>query len=410
MATGNPLFAASAVQDAQAMRRAGPEQLSLALMDARTRTLSWLSVFEGIQWQGPFQRLDPPLWLVGHAAWYQEFWVARHLRRGGGPEQAAQADARLASVDPQADALFRPDAHTRAERWQRLDMPEGDVLRAYLQATLDTTLELLDKAEPDDDGLQVFRQVLHHEDVTGELLAVLAQMLELPEARHAQARALGLYADWASAVRRPAIGVPGGRVQVGTPPGGWVPEAERWAHECTLDAFEIDAQPVSWAEFVEFVDDGGYDERRWWSDDGWDWVDAAARRAPRSVVQLAGGVLVQRQGRLQRVPAGQPVLHVCAHEAEAWCRWAGRRLPSDAEWSAAAQAASARGFAWGQVQEWVAGSARPYPGGPVPDGAGLHVLRGATVQASPRLRHPAARRYAQAESDELFCGFRSCAV
>jgi formylglycine-generating enzyme required for sulfatase activity len=179
---------------------------------------------------------------------------------------------------------------------------------------------------------------------------------------------------------------------------------------------------VCWAQFAEFVDDGGYDDRRWWSPAGWDQVEAGARRAPRYVEQVSGGVLARRQGRLQRLPGAQSVLHATAWEAEAWCRWAGRRLPTEAEWELAASTASARGFAWGDGLEWVAGSARHYPGAgagpaaldalPVPaDGApAWRVLRGASAWASPRLHHPRARRYAGPAHDELFVGFRSCAL
>jgi formylglycine-generating enzyme required for sulfatase activity len=121
---------------------------------------------------------------------------------------------------------------------------------------------------------------------------------------------------------------------------------------------------------------------------------------------------------LQRVPGAQAVLHVSAHEAEAWCRWAGRRLPSEAEWELAAVSAGARGFAWGEVAEWVAGRARPYPDAPAldchagnaADRASLRVLRGASAWGSPRLRHPGARRFVAASRDEGFVGFRSCAA
>jgi formylglycine-generating enzyme required for sulfatase activity len=121
-------------------------------------------------------------------------------------------------------------------------------------------------------------------------------------------------------------------------------------------------------------------------------------------------VLAWRQGRFQRLPAGQPVVHVSAHEADAWCHWAGRRLPSDAEWSLAARQAAGRGWAWGEVHEWVAGTARAYPGGPVPPAGALRVTRGSSAQASARLRHPGARRYAPADADWSFCGFRSCTI
>jgi iron(II)-dependent oxidoreductase len=218
------------------------------------------------------------------------------------------------------------------------------------------------------------------------------------------------------------VWLPGQMVQLGSARGGAVPDAEKWIHTVRVPEFEIDAQPVSWAKFAEFVDDGGYDDRRWWTDAGWAMLEASVRRAPRYVEQMAGGVLARRQGRLQRLPLAQAVLHISAFEASAWCHWAGRRLPSEAEWTLAAVAASARGFVWGEVLEWMADPAAPYPGaqdGPAAldalpaagsDGAGWRVLRGASAWGSPRLRHVQARRYAAPGRDEWFVGFRSCAL
>lgn len=401
------------VQDGPAMRRAGPELLSLALMDARSRTLGWLSAFEGLAFREAFTDFDPPLWWVGHAAWFQEYWIARHVQRGRG-DAADPSGLRLPSVEPGADAWFDPQAASRAERWRRA-MPDADALRRYLALTLDGTLELLDKLGPgqgDDQALHVFRLALHHEDRIGETLAVLAQALDLAPEHLQGAQAAGWLSELPSRARRDAIGLPGQRMQLGSPAGGFAPEAERWAHEVQVSEFEIDAQPVSWAEFAEFIDDGGYDDRQWWSRDGWDWLEATTRRAPRYVEQVAGGVLARRQGRMQRVPGAQPVLHVSAHEAEAWCSWAGRRLPTEPEWELAAATAVRRGFVWGELLEWTAGSARAWPGAPVTlrIEPGQRVLRGAALQASPRLRHPCARRFVPATADELFCGFRSCAV
>jgi formylglycine-generating enzyme required for sulfatase activity len=111
------------------------------------------------------------------------------------------------------------------------------------------------------------------------------------------------------------------------------------------------------------------------------------------------------------------VVHLTRHEAEAWCRWAGRRLPTEPEWELAAASGLSRGFVWGDVFEWVAGPSRPWPGGGgAAPGALDHwpgtptaVLRGASFATRARWRHPKARRFAAAASDSMFCGFRSCA-
>ncbi|MEK8050251.1 SUMF1/EgtB/PvdO family nonheme iron enzyme [Ideonella sp. DXS22W] len=404
------------VHDGPAMRRAGPELLSLALMDARSRTLGWLAAFEGLSFREPFTDFDPPLWWVGHAAWFQEYWIARHVQRSRG-EAADPAGLRLPPVEPGVDAWFDPQAASRAERWRR-EMPDAQALRRYLALTLEGTLELLDKlgtgpdGASDDAALHVYRLALQHEDRIGETLAVLAQALDLAPERLQGAQAAGWLAELPVRARRDSIGLPGQRMTLGAAHGGFVPETERWAHAVQVPEFEIDAQPVGWAEYAEFIDDGGYDDRRWWSCDGWDWLEATTRRAPRYVEQVAGGVLARRQGRMQRVPGAQPVLHVSAHEAEAWCRWAGRRLPTEPEWELAATTAVRRGFVWGELLEWTAGSARAWPGAPasLAIAPGQRVLRGATLQASPRLRHPCARRFVPPTADELFCGFRSCSI
>ena len=406
--TGGSHYVSPAVRDPVRIRTAGAEWLSLALMDARTRTLGWLAVFEGLTLRGMLERLDPPLWVIGHAAWFQEYWIARHVQRARGAA-ADPAGLRLPSIDPAADGWYDPQSATRGERWT-LALPEGDTLRAYLQATLDATLELLDKAGNHPDALHVFREALHHEDLAAESLAVLAHTLDLSPERQRQAEADGLTQPWRSLVRREPVGVPAQRITLGEAGEAWAPAAERGTLTVAVPEFEIDAQAVTWAQYAEFIDDGGYDDRQWWCTAGWDWLDATGRRAPRHVEQMGGGVMARRQGRLQRLPAAQPVLHVSAHEADAWCRWAGRRLPNEAEWALAAREAAGRGFAWGEVLEWVAGSARAYPGGPPPPAGSERVLRGATGQASPRLAHPGARRWQAAAADEGFFGFRSCAV
>ena len=421
MNPATPLIDA-AVRDAQAMRSAGPDLLGLALMDARNRTLGWLTAFEGLRWAGELAGFDPPGWLAGQAGWFQERWIARFVQRARG----AAADPgvpRLPSLEPRADAWFDPDASTRSQRWLAGALPAPAELQGYLAASLETTLALLDKAQPDDAGLHVFRLALMHEDRVGEALATLVQALDLSPERCQPLAARGLWPDLPSRSRRDAMWLPGQTVRLGAAPCGFSPDAETPAREVQVPEFEIDAQPVTWAQFVEFAGDGGYDDPRWWTPAGWDWLETSQRRAPRYVEQMGGGVLARRLGRLQRLPLAQGVVHVSAHEAAAWCQWAGRRLPAEAEWALAALVASARGFAWGDVLEWVGARAQAPSGlGHGPLGLGSldalppaggppwRVLRGASAWGSPRLRHLQARRFAAPERDELFVGFRSCAV
>lgn len=396
------------------MRRAGKDLLSLALMDARNRTLCWLALFE----EAPADRLadamraavGPPTWRFGHIAWFHERWIARNVHR----QRGAQADPtapRLASILPGADAWYDP-AQRRCAEGPPPGLPDFAATRQYLADTIELTLELLEGAEQSDAGLYFFRLALFFEDMQSEALAETAQAIQLP-----LGAARGLVGEIVALPPRPALLFPATGWSLGSPPGGFVFDNEKWAHEVAVPEFEIDAQPVTWAQFGEFVEDGGYDDVSWWSDAGREWLRRGGRRVPAYVDQLRRGVLQERFGRLARVPTAQPVLHVSWHEARAWCCWAGRRLPTEVEWEAASHAAS-RGFAWGAVWEWTAGSLHPYPGfSPDPWraysephlGTGK-VLRGASFATPRRLHHTKFRRFAQPEDDGMFCGFRSCAA
>jgi ergothioneine biosynthesis protein EgtB len=385
--------------DSPQMRQAGKELLSLALMDARNHSLRWFAAFETAP-----GGVAAAAWALGHAGWFQEHWIARNLQRQRG-ERCDATHPKLASILPGADVLFG----TRGA----VPLPDPQTIRQYLVDTLETTLELLDAAAEDDDALYFYRLALLREDALVERLAVQAQ-----NAEQAGGFATGLLAAAVqSRPPRPALRVPATRWSLGSPPGGLVFDREKWAHEVALPEFEIDAQAVSWAQYVEFVEDGGYDERRHWSEAGWAWAQAAGRRTPRHVDQMRQGVLQRRFGTLVRVPLAQPVVHVSWFEAEAWCRWAGRRLPGEAEWEAAAVQGASQGFRWGEVREWMAGSLRPYPGAPGQaspgqhaDAAGLRTLRGASAATRGRLRSVKARHGDAAEADAGFYGFRSCAI
>jgi EgtB-related family protein len=189
--------------------------------------------------------------------------------------------------------------------------------------------------------------------------------------------------------------------------------------------FEIDAQPVSWAQFVEFVDDGGYDSPELWSPGGWQWLQDISsregRRGPRYVEQIgvaSGAVMQTRFGQPQRMQGMQPAMHMSWWEAEAWCRWAGRRLPFEVEWEIAAHTAARRGFRWGDVWEWTGSNFAPYPGfkpGPYADYSqpwfGTHkVLRGGSFATRARMKSPKYRNFYLPERDDVFCGFRSCSL
>jgi iron(II)-dependent oxidoreductase len=403
---------ASVTPIADAARRGDAQWLAEALQASRRDTLSTFAAYErallGLQVPRRAE-LNPPLWELGHIGWFQEVWLARNPQRSLGV--AADPEARRAAPRrPNADALYDSSRVAHDTRWS-LPLPDPGAIRADLAAQLEQTLRLLADSAGDDASLYFFRLALLHEDMHHEAALYMAQ-------------SLGMAIDeprW----RPPVLPEPAaplrfepGPWQLGSEPGrGFAFDNELGAHEVAVAACEIDAQVLRWAEFLPFVEAGGYDDVRLWSETGWTWRQAAAREAPRYLRRDAGDWLQWRHGRWRALERGEPACHLSAHEAEAWCRWAGRRLPSEAEWERAA-VSRPDAFRWGAVWEWTASPFAPYPGftaHPYRDYSapwfdGRPVLRGASWMTQPRLRHPRYRNYFPAARDDVPAGCRSCAV
>ncbi|HUR88893.1 MAG TPA: SUMF1/EgtB/PvdO family nonheme iron enzyme [Ramlibacter sp.] len=403
-------------ESANDMRRAGRERLSLALMDARNHTLQLLAHFEGAQVPCE-EATELPLWVAGHIAWLAEYWIGRNPQRALG--SACPPDSmRLASIEPKADAWFNPALASHDARWQ-LDLPGVDNVRAFLLETLESTLELLEKTPDEDDALYFYRMALFHEELRREQLIAVAQALgvhlpiELP---------MGMQS-------RDALLVPATVWVLGAQPGGFMFDVEKWAHEVEVPEFEIDAQPVNWSQYIEFVDESGYDRQELWHPEGWAWLQKQAqgegRRGPRHVEQIgsAGGAVRQFLfGRPTRMSGSQGVMHVSWWEADAYARWAKRRLPTEVEWEIAASTAGRQGFCWGDVREWTAGTLRPWAGFRAdawtantdfeaePNFGKARVQRGASFATPPRVRDAKMRRFALPHRDDAFVGFRTCSL
>ncbi len=416
--------------DSPQIRLAGADLLSLALIDARNHTLHLMTEFERLVPDLHFAsdlsvprmgEVLPPPWLLGHAGWFQEYWVGRNTQRHLGL-QCPQQPALLASIEPRADACFDPRLSSRAERWTQR-YPDLGLIKTYLLETLESTLELLEKAEPTDAGLYFFRLALAREDQLSEQYIVMAQTLGLK---------LPVPPVTALASREPLC-VPAMHWQQGWPtssePSGFAFDNECPQQEVNVPEFEIDAQPVSWAQYVEFVDDGGYDEMAHWSPEGRHWLKEMSngqgkeygRRAPRYVEQIgvaSGAVMQMRFGCMQRMASSSSAVHISWHEAQAYARWAGRRLPTEVEWEIAASRLMGQGFSWGDVWEWTSNTFRPYPGfvaSPWHQGSIVHfehckTLRGASWATRARMKQPTFRGFARAERDGGFFGFRTCAL
>jgi iron(II)-dependent oxidoreductase len=278
-----------------------------------------------------------------------------------------------------------------------------------MDAVLAAVLERLAREPEDDLGLQRARRALFHEQAQQE--AILATLAAL--GRPAPPSALAPPARMRLA---PDVTVPAGEAMIGAAPeDGFAYAVERDAHPVRLAAYGISLQPVTNAEFLQFVEDGGYHRARLWSPEAFARLAAEGRTAPARWRRDGDRWRMRWFDRWIPLEAYAPVIHVDAHEAEAWCAWADRRLPTEAEWEHAAAELDA--FDWGDtVWEWTASTLAPYPGhrpdpddGPTPFGTHRVVRGGSFATARDRLDRRQRRALVPGRAD-AFVGFRSCAA
>jgi ergothioneine biosynthesis protein EgtB len=434
------------------------------LCASRARTLALADAYAAALGNGlvvPYNtQLNPPLWELGHIGWFQEFWLTRNPQRALG-HRADPNCTRSASLLPQSDALYNSSLVAHASRWQ-LPLPDLAATKCYLSDTLESTLALLANSPQDDAALYFFRLALFHEDMHSEAAVYMAQALglALPAALITTQQTAGVApaprvspatvhlpaTDWllGYAINQDFTqdDIPSD-AQTDTPasnalPGAGAPgfafDNELGPHRVSVQACEIDASPVTWRRYLPFVAAGGYVQASYWSDPGWQWLQsgqgaglntptqrAPAQRCPRylrsaGLNQTEHGWFVSQFGQWQALDLDAPASHLSFFEAEAWCRWAGRQLPTEAQWEYAAM--TQPDFDWGRVWEWTASAFKPYPGFEphpyvdysAPWFGSRPVLRGASWATSPRMMHPRYRNYFTPERNDLHAGFRSCSL
>jgi iron(II)-dependent oxidoreductase len=360
--------------------------LAAELAEARSRTLAIYAHLDLETIEFPcIPLVNPALWELAHVAWFQEYWCLR-----GGDERAA-------TLLERSDALFNSSLVAHDTRWH-LDYPAPCTLLRYLDESLDATLEAL--ARTPEDRRYFFHLALLHEDMHGEALLMTLQTLALA------APAIDLRAP-PSFPAGPACDIrfEGGAFIQGSEDGaGFVFDNERGAHRVELAPFAIASRPVTQGEFAAYLEATGAAAPAHWKRGESDWI-------------------ARRFDRWAPIDRHAPMVHVSLAEGGAYCRWAGRRLPTESEWEFAARNGGTEGrerhaTMIGGVWEWTATPFAPYPGfepGPYRDYSQpwFHthqVLRGGSFATRPRIATNRYRNFYMPGRSDMFAGFRTCAV
>ena len=349
-------------------------RIAAVLETARRRTLGLTDCLDEDGLKAQHSPLMSPLvWDLAHIGNQEELWL---VRDAGG----------RAAIRPDLDPLYDAFQHPRADR-PALPLLAPEPARAYLRQVREQALEVLDDAALDPDGPPlladgfVFGMIAQHEQQHDETMLATHQLRQGPAVLHAPAPPPAP----ADAAALPAeVLVPAGPFTMGTSTDPWALDNERPAHTVELPAYWLDTAPVTNAAYQEFIADGGYTDPRWWTPAGLRHREQAGLTAPLFWQRDGDGWLRRRFGRTEPVPGDEPVVHVCWYEADAYARWAGRRLPTEAEWEKAARLDPATGrsrrYPWGDddptadhanlgqrhLQPAPAGS---YPRGSAPSGA-----------------------------------------
>ena len=433
------------------MSSINPTELIQQLEDARARTLALVAGLNDEQLMGPrLPTINPLRWEIAHAAYFYEYWILRnHFKE----------NPQLSDVDKLFDSIDIP----HETRWD-LPLPSLNDTLDYMQAILERTRTHLasDKADAKRDYLAQY--AIFHEDMHCEAYSYTRQTLAYPAPKIPRPE----FGDQPAEQLRGDANIPGGEFRLGAlPDSGFVFDNEKWAHLVEVKPFQIARTAVSNIEYIEFIEQGGYAQREYWDNEGWQWKDKNSLQQP-IYWRRSGhsGWEFRHFDKWIPLPAHAAVIHVSWYEAQAFCRWAGRRLPSELEWEVAAAGEPAadgktlsenkRYYPWGNttpsvklanldgnalgvidvsalpagdsafgcrqmlgnVWEWTESIFSPYPDF-TPDMyqdysqplfGSTRVLRGGAWATRARMIRNTFRTYYGPDRNDVFAGFRTCAL
>ena len=404
------------------------QELVAALTRARDATLQLVGPVDDEQMVAQVSPIMSPLvWDLAHIGWFEELWL---VRRVAGNEQSLE----------RFDDLYDAFQHAREER-SRLPILTPPEARAYLERVRRHALRVLESVTLDDSDpllrrAYVYGLVLQHELQHQETMLQTMQLAGIAYGTppHDDLRAPPSTED---------VLVPAGPFTLGTNEHPWAYDNEQPVRLVELPAFLIERHPVTNERFAEFVEDGGYRKRRYWSDDGWHWLRKERFEAPLYWQRGRERWSRLRFGRSEPLPPSEPVQHISFYEAEALAEWAGKRLPTEAEWEKAAQGAGSNSDAnlgresfgprpvarratssvgcdciLGDVWEWTSSAFEGYPGFaafPYAEyseaffGDDHRVLRGGSWATDPLVARVTFRNWDYPQRRQLFSGVRLAA-
>ena len=351
----------------------------------------------------PVVDVSPPKWHIGHTTWFFETFILKPYF------------AEYQEFDPNYNYVFNSYYETVGNRVIRTDRgnlsrPTVIDIKRYRKYVDDAMLNFIACGDISDDVKELLILGFNHEEQHQELLLTDLKYI-LGNNPLFPAYSKDYVSPKAHKTGAPFIKLNEGIYEIGFEGEGFSFDNELNRHKVYLNAFEISPDLVTNAEYMEFINDGGYHDFRHWHAAGWDWVNTSKAEAPMYWHQIDGDWHNYTYHGLEVLNLHDPVRHISYYEAYAYASWKGLRLPTEFEWEAAATQ-----FKWGKCWEWTESAYLPYPGFAKAPGAigeyngkfmvGQKVLRGASEVTSPNHSRITYRNFFQPELRWQFTGIR----